>query len=390
MSLLAFGVVMTVMSAEAQTALRFTPVTPCRVVDTRNSNGPFGGPAIQGGTSRSFSITQSSCNIPATAWGYSLSVTVVPHGHLGYLTVWPSGQARPTTSILNSWDGRVKANAAIVLASAERAAVSVFATDTTDVVLDVNGYYTPANSSNLAFYPLPPCRAVDTRNPDGLLGGPFLTGGQERDFPLAQATACQVPPNAVAYAVNITALPRAPVFYVTAWAAGRTRPNVSTLNAPTGAATANAAIVEAGSGGDVAIYPTGDTDLLIDIDGYYAPPAAGGLSTYAVPPCRVLDTRQAGGAFNGELAINVGASACAPPSTAQAFLVGATVVPPAAMGYLTLWSDGLNQPKVSTLNAWDSSVTSNMAIVTTTDGSIDAYSSNWTNLVLDLSGYLAP
>ena len=390
MSLLLFGVVVTAMSAVAQTALRFTPVTPCRVVDTRNPNGPFGGPAIQGGTFRSFPLTQGSCSIPASAWGYSLNVTVVPAHPLEYLTVWPSGQDQPYVSTLNAVDGRVKANAAIVLASAEGAAVSVFASDKTDVVLDVDGYFTPVNDTNLAFYPLPPCRVADTRNPNGPLGGPFLRGGQERDFPLVQANACNVPSNALGYSVNITAVPRAPLDYLTVWPAGQAKPLVSTLNAPKATVTANAAIVRAGTGGSVAVFSTADTDLIIDIDGYFAPAASGGLSLYAVPPCRVLDTRGGSGAFNGKLTIDVAGSACAPPSNAQGYLVSATVVPPAAVGYLTLWGEGLNQPVVSTLNAMDGFITSNMAIVTTTNGSIDAYASNATNLVLDMSAYVAP
>src|SRR5271166_2156645 len=139
MSLLLFGVVVTTVSAVAQTALRFTPVIPCRVVDTRNPNGQFGGPAIQGGTSRSFAITEGACNVPSNAWGYSLNVTVVPAAHLGYLTVWPTAENQPTVSNLNSVDGRVKANAVTVLGSAERAAVSVFASDTTHVIVDING-----------------------------------------------------------------------------------------------------------------------------------------------------------------------------------------------------------------------------------------------------------
>ena len=72
------------------TALRFVPVTPCRIVDTRNATGAFGGPQIAGGSSRSFIIPSSSCNIPATAQAYSLNVAVVPSGPLGYLTVWPA------------------------------------------------------------------------------------------------------------------------------------------------------------------------------------------------------------------------------------------------------------------------------------------------------------
>ena len=70
----------------ASPPLQFTPVLPCRVVDTRNANGPFGGPAIPGGTARSFPIPQQTpCDVPATAAAYSLNVTVVPSGQLGYL-----------------------------------------------------------------------------------------------------------------------------------------------------------------------------------------------------------------------------------------------------------------------------------------------------------------
>ncbi len=73
-------------------ALQFVPLTPCRVVDTRGSNGPFGGPAIAGGTWRDFAIPQGPCSgVPSNAAAYSLNVTVVPQGRLSYLTAWPSG-----------------------------------------------------------------------------------------------------------------------------------------------------------------------------------------------------------------------------------------------------------------------------------------------------------
>lgn len=80
----------------------FIPVTPCRVVDTRSPYGEFGGPLIIGGSSRSFPIPQGACNIPATAATYSLNVTAVPHGPLGYLTIWAAGQSQPLVSTMNS------------------------------------------------------------------------------------------------------------------------------------------------------------------------------------------------------------------------------------------------------------------------------------------------
>jgi len=45
---------------------------------------------------------------------------------------------------------------------------------------------------------------------------------------------------------------------------------------------------------------------------------------------------------------------------------------------------------VSTLNAAEGSITSNMAIVPTTNGSFDAYAAGLTQRILDISGYFAP
>jgi len=188
----------------------------------------------------------------------------------------------------------------------------------------------------------------------------------------------------------MTAVPHGALGYLTVWPAGRQQPVVSTLNAPTGTVVANAAVVRAGDGGDVAVYPSDATDLIIDINGYWAPPGANGLSLYGLTPCRVLDTRQEGGDFSGMLVVNVEGSSCSVPGTAAAYALNATVVPQASLGYLTLWADGQPQPSVSTLNAYDGAVTSNMAIVQTTNGSIDAYASDPTNLILDISNYFAP
>ena len=68
-------------------------------------------------------------------------------------------------------------------------------------------------------------------------------------------------------------------------------PLVSTLNAIGGQVTANAAIVPAGTNGSIDAFAANDTDLVIDINGYFAPSGSGGLSLYNVTPCRVLDTR---------------------------------------------------------------------------------------------------
>ncbi|MFI5117315.1 MAG: protease pro-enzyme activation domain-containing protein [Terriglobales bacterium] len=375
-------------------ALQFVPVSPCRLVDTRPDRGGAG--PIQGGTSRTFNLPQlaQSANPPcaslASAAAYSLNVSAVPQGILGYLTVWPDGLTRPYTATLNSLDGRIKANAAIVPAGNSQA-IDIYATNTTDVVLDIDGYFVAAPApSALAFYPLTPCRVIDTRNPNGDLGGPYLQGQRERDFPVLEATACNIPSSAQAYSMNFAVVPRQALGYLTVWPTGQSRPVVSTLNDLTGTIVANAAIVPAGTGGDIAVYPSSSTDLVVDIDGYFAPPDTGGLSLYALAPCRALDTRNGAGAFNGTLVTNFVTGPCALPTAAQGYVLNATVVPLFPLGYLTLWPDGQPQPLASTLNAMDAMITSNMAIVPTTNGSIDGYTAGFSQLVLDISSYFAP
>ncbi len=259
------------------------------------------------------------------------------------------------------------------------------------MVIDIDGYFVPANSSTLAFFPLTPCRVADTRWNNGPLGGPYLQGQAPRIFPILSSS-CTIPDSAQGYSLNFAAVPRngQPLGYLTVWPTGQSQPLVSTLNAPTGTVVANAAIVPSGNQGAISVFASNDTDLVVDVDGYLAPPnsAPNPLSLYALAPCRVMDTRNASGLFSGTLPIEVLESPCNVPS-AQAYVVNATVVPQGPMGYLTLWPDAEGQPYVATLNALDGAVTSNMAIVPTLNGAVDAFASNPTQLVMDIFSYFA-
>ena len=381
------------------TGRRFVPATPCRLVDTREASlGAFGKPALVANAARSFAIPQR-CGLPSNAAAYSLNVTVVPQGRLGYVTIWPTGAAQPFVSTLNSIDGRIKANAALVPAGTA-GAINVFATNPTELVLDINGYFIdPAvNAQALAFYPLTPCRIADTRNANGALGGPVIAAGAGRDFPVL-ASNCGVPANAQAYSLNATVVPSGPLGYLTLWPTGQAQPFVSTLNAPTGAVVANAAIVPAGTNGSISAFVTSASHLVLDINGYFGPPgAANGQRFFTATPCRLLDTREANGEFGGTVlaasqsrSYRLPLAGCALPGTAAAFSLNATVVPAAMLGYLTLWPTGSAQPFVSTLNAIDDSVVANAAIVPAgTAGAVSSFVTNQTHLILDTNGYFAP
>ena len=377
--------------------LWFIPVAPCRIADTRRAAGPFGGPTMNA-SERSFAIPQSACGIPGAAQAYSLNVTAVPQGPLNYLTLWPTGQVRPVASTLNSWDGRVVANAAIVPAGSD-GAVSVYASDRTDVILDINGYFDSSAGANAyPFYTATPCRIADTRNAAGAFGGPSLAGGQTRDFPVP-ASSCGMPSAATAYSMNATVVPQGLLNYLTMWPAGQAQPLVSTLNSWTGTVVANAALVPAGTSGSVSVYVSDPTDVILDANGYFAPPgSSGALSFYPVAPCRVADTRNAVGAFGGPAMgasdtrfFTVPSSSCGIPTSASAYSLNVTVLPSAPLNFLTIWPAGQARPSVSTLNSWDGAVAANAAIVPAdSSGAINVYVSDPTHLILDINGYFAP
>jgi hypothetical protein len=91
------------------------------------------------GQSRSFNVPSSNCGIPQTAKAYSLNATAVPPASLGYLTLWGNG-SMPIASTLNSYDGTIVANAALVPAGAS-GEVTAFTTDLSHLILDINGYF---------------------------------------------------------------------------------------------------------------------------------------------------------------------------------------------------------------------------------------------------------
>jgi pre-peptidase len=120
----------------------FYTVAPCRVADTRDPAGPFGGPALPAGAVRTFTVA-GRCGIPTNATAVSLNLTVVLPSQDGYLTLFPAGTPLPLSSTLNYRSGQVRANNAIVPLGAG-GGVSVFSgqgSGTTELVIDVNGCF---------------------------------------------------------------------------------------------------------------------------------------------------------------------------------------------------------------------------------------------------------
>jgi hypothetical protein len=126
-----------------------------------------------------------------------------------------------------------------------------------------------AQATPSTFVAITPCRVVDTRNATGDLGGPILLAGT-RDFPILSGS-CNIPNTAVAYSLNVTAIPTTHLSYLTIYATGQDQPATSTLNDDTGTIVANEVTVSAGTSGSVTVYVTDETNVVLDIDGYFIP-----------------------------------------------------------------------------------------------------------------------
>src|SRR5262249_38732491 len=162
----------------------------------REANGPFGGPELTGETIRTLSVTGSACGIPASAAAYYLTATAYPKTSLGYLTMWGTG-ARPSVSVLNSPRGTVESNTATVIAG-DRGSLNLVANASTNLTIDLYGYFDKPGKNGLNFYPVAPCRVVDTRQKNGPMEGPSLKANEKRTLPM-MASPCGLSAKAAAY-----------------------------------------------------------------------------------------------------------------------------------------------------------------------------------------------
>jgi serine protease len=137
-----------VIGAIAQTAsaqsgpYQYYPLSPCRVVDTRGATSTNGGPIFGSNATRNFQI-RGLCGVPTTAKAVSLNVTITGATQSSYLSVWPSGQARPVVSMLNfEAADPALANGILVGLSTAAQDLSVYNNfGSVHVIIDVTGYF---------------------------------------------------------------------------------------------------------------------------------------------------------------------------------------------------------------------------------------------------------
>jgi hypothetical protein len=375
----------------AMDTTKFTPVSPTRILDTRQGIGaPTGKLGVGGAVDLQVAAT---IGVPAGELSaVVLNVTATEATQAGYVAVYPSGTTRPVVSNLNVEAGQTAANL-VTVAVGGNGAVTLFTSGGTHLVADIAGFYTPAvTSSDGRLQTAAPQRILDTR--EGL-GAPQAKPGAGQQIDVQVTGSGPVPPTGVlAVVLNVTGDQASLDGFVTVWPAGIARPIVSNLNLTTGDTRANLVIVPVGTDGKVSMFTSGGTDLIADVAGWFtdrtAPDDSVGLFV-PITPTRVLDTRQeptAPTSPTSSVTRLIGSTSVVPPDSSVAIVANVTATQSNGAGYITAWPANTDRPLVSNLNTTRPGQTiPNAAIVPLGQDELSLFTQTGAQLIIDVEGW---
>ena len=393
--------------------LMFYPLArPIRLLETRAGQPGCDAPGapIVAGIDRT-QLARRTCDgitIPSNALAITGNITPVPNAG-GYLTLYPSNVSRPFVASSNFAPGEIVNNVFTVGLGTD-GAFKIHASTTTEVVVDVTGYYAPPGAGGLYFHPLPtPIRLLETRvGQPGCDAPASPIGGRTTRTQPGRVTcnSVTIPANAQALVGNATVVFPAAQGYITLFPGNASQPFVSNGNYVGGDIINTPFNVGLGTDGAFKIFSLATTDIVVDVLDYFSPDAndinGAGLLFYPLgTPVRLLDSRAGQpGCFTPQTPF-VGATeytqqargTCASqtiPMTALAVVGNVTTVNPLA-GYLTLWPSNVTRPLIATSNFNAGQIVNrHFTVGLGPDGAFKLFASATTDLVFDLSGYFAP
>jgi hypothetical protein len=226
----------------------FVSQAPARLLDTRDGSGSSG---LQGAVTpdAALVVPVASAGVPAAATAVALNITAIDPPLDAFVRVAPCGQDAAVSSV-NVGMGDTVANAGVV-GVGTNGALCVTASQPTDVVLDVTGWYAPKAGSPSAVQS--PTRLVDTRS--GLGGTRLAAGGQ---------LAVAIPAPATFATVSVAVVNPAKAGYVTVQPCGAP-PGTSTVNYQAGDTVANTATVGLDRTGHLCVTSFAATDVVVDL-----------------------------------------------------------------------------------------------------------------------------
>lgn len=371
----------------ATTAGGFTSLSPSRVLDTRTAGG-----TIAANSSRSVQVTGNGGVPSSGVSAVVLNVTVTETTGGGFLTVSPTGVARPTASNLNWSGGGTTIPNSVVVKVGTGGKVDLYQSGpgTAQVIVDVAGYYMDGTVTEPGgFTSLSPSRILDTRSADGK-----ITSGSTRSVQVTGRGG--VPSSGVAaVVVNTTVTETTAGGYLAVSPTGTTRPTVSNLNwSSAGTTIPNLAIVTLGTGGKLDLYQSGPgtAQVIMDVAGYFMDGTATKPGMYvSLTPARVMDTRTTGAVQGGtDATLMITGKGGVPTTGVSAVVINTTVTETTNGGFLTVYPGTSSLPTASNLNWSAAGVTiPNLVTVKTgTDGTLKFRngSTPTTDLITDQNG----
>ena len=346
---------------------RYNPVSPVRVADTRDGHGVRAGVVTAGSV---LPVPMAGIGpVPADATGVVVNLTAAGAQQAGYLTAFPCGAAAPSASNLNVSAGEVRANLATVALDATKS-MCIFSSTTTDVVVDLAGWY---GADGSAYQPSTPDRVFDSRQAGGA------------------GTTFTVPvPAAAAVTVNLTVTNPAAAGYLTAYPCGMDAPLVSNVNFTPGQTVANLATVRVGQANSICLSSPVPTNVIVDLAGSFA--TDGGTFTSAVTS-RFLDTRTGIGGWTGEadamqrIEVQIAGTRGIPAGSTSA-VVNLTATGATAAGFVAAYPCDQATPTVSNLNFDGGAAVANLATVRlSSTGTLCLTASARTHLIADVAGW---
>ncbi len=317
----------------------------------------------------------------------SMNVTAANAQADGFLTVWPCDGPRPQASNVNFTTSGAVPNLVVTKLSPIQT-VCIEASSEVDVIADVNGTY--EDDGGLNAVPVEPVRILDTRSSVGTAIAGRVTAGNEIEL---QVTGGDVPADAGAATLNVTATGSDQNGFVTVYPCDSARPTTSNLNFRAGEAAPNLVTTALSAAGTVCLYTSNNVHLIADLSTWYGLDRPAGLVDLA--PTRVLDTRQPiGVAAAGRVAPSrvVELDFALTPSVAadaDAVVMNVTAAQAEGIGFVTVWPCDQTRPTVSNLNIRPGRTVANLTTVKlSATGTVCLATTSSTHLIADVAGYL--
>ncbi len=374
------------------TTTKFVPVTPTRILDTRQGLGAPSGVVPAGGHIE----LQIAGNAGLPAAGVAavvLNVTATEAAAAGHVAVYPSGTRRPTVSNLNLESPAGTTSNLVTVKVGANGRVTLFASGGAQLIADITGYYTPAAASTDGrLQTATPERILDTRHG---LGAPQAKVPAQGQIDVQITGRGPVPVDGVsAVVLNVTGDQASGDGFVTVWPAGAERPVASNLNLVAGETRANLVVVPISADGSVSLFTSAGADLIVDVAGWFTDTSATGDSAglfVPITPTRMLDTRQeptAPTAADTALTRRIGSTTVVPPTATVAVAAHITVTESSGPGFVTAWPAGISRPVVSNINTIRAGQTvPNAAIVPLGGDNLALYTQSGAQLIVDINGW---